>query len=63
MEERKKLDVYQVRKKCECGGEMKWNEETLLVYPALYPHICDACGREVRFRVTYPKMEYVEAEE
>lgn len=49
---------------CECGGEFKRANTggMLATYPPQYPHICDKCGKQETFYVSYPTIEYREVE-
>ena len=49
---------------CECGGEMKREEcgYTVDVYPLLYYHTCDKCGKQNAYHNIYPRIVYEEVE-
>jgi len=48
-----------VRMMCECGGEMKPTGVCLTSNPPQYPHVCNKCGTNVTYYVTYPEIRYV----
>jgi hypothetical protein len=45
----------------ECKiGEMKFTgTRVYTTIPPLYPHICDSCGYQIAFTVSYPYIDWV----
>jgi hypothetical protein len=48
-----------VRMMCKCGGEMKPTGTCLTSYPPQYPHVCNKCGTNATYNVSYPEIRYV----
>jgi hypothetical protein len=48
-----------VRMLCKCGGEMKPTGQCYTSYPPQYPHVCDKCGTNATYNVSYPEIRYV----
>jgi len=48
-----------VRMMCKCGGEMKPTGICLTSYPPQYPHVCNKCGTNATYNVSYPEIRYV----
>ena len=48
-----------VKMVCECGGFMKPTGVCLTSYPPQYPHVCDKCGTNAGYRVSYPDYRLV----
>jgi hypothetical protein len=48
-----------VRMLCKCGGEMKPTGTCYTSYPPLYPHVCNKCGTNATYNVSYPEIRYV----
>ena len=47
---------------CDCGGKMRPTGICYSSDPPLYPHRCEACGKESAARdVVYPRFEHREA--
>lgn len=63
-EVRKEQKVVKVDKYCDsCGqGLMRPTGIALMSHPAQYPHVCSSCKAEKNFRVKYPYLEYVDAD-
>ena len=53
-----KVEVFQVHTKCGCGGNMLFNGNVLMSYPAKYSHTCDRCGTTKSLWEKYPHAEY-----
>ena len=48
------VDVYAVKRQCDCGGEMESTGLMLSVDPPLYPHRCSECNATENFKQAYP---------
>jgi hypothetical protein len=48
-----------VRMLCKCGGEMKPTGTCYTSYPPQYPHVCNQCGTNATYNVSYPEIRYV----
>ena len=48
-----------VKMLCQCGGEMKPTGTCLTSYPPQYPHVCNKCGTNATYNVSYPEIRYV----
>jgi len=59
-EESVTVRVVRVKLICECGGEMLPTGESLLSYPAKYPHVCSKCGHTEKKTRRYPRIDYEE---
>ncbi len=59
-EEEVPVNVVQVIKRCECGGEFEYTPEVTqtLEYPPHYTHTCNKCGKKERFIKIYPYQKY-----
>ena len=59
-EEEVPVEVVEVIKKCDCGGEFEYapGMTQTLEYPPHYTHKCNKCGKVERFLRTYPYQKY-----
>ncbi len=59
-EEEIPVEVVEVIKKCDCGGEFEYTPgmTQTLEYPPHYTHTCNKCGKVERFLKTYPYQKY-----
>ena len=57
-EKRIPLVPIQIKKMCECGGEIEFTGKCLTSYPAKYEHACKSCGYVCYFEQSYPTIEY-----
>lgn len=58
-----------VKMMCKCGGEMKPtgtcytsyppHYPRVTSYPPHYPHVCNKCGTNATYNVSYPEIRYV----
>jgi len=63
MEQEKKVESYTVRYICdddECNGIVVFSGVVLTMYPPLYVHKCENCGKSYNLRNQYPYMTYKE---
>jgi hypothetical protein len=48
-----------VKMVCGCGGFMESQGRCLTSYPSQYPHVCNKCGTNAVYRVSYPEYRFV----
>lgn len=48
-----------VRMLCKCGGEMKPTGTCYTTNPPQYSHVCNKCGTNATYSVSYPEIRYV----
>lgn len=66
IDKKQKVDIYVLRKLCDCGGEFIQDKNddifTSLIINGLnsknIKHICNKCNKEERFDDIYPKIIY-----
>jgi len=57
-EDCREMRTVQVRRICDCGGELLPEGRALLSNPPKYPHTCDRCGKAETFLKQYPLIHY-----
>jgi hypothetical protein len=53
------IHTFEVRRFCNCGGELNFGGMTLLCNPPLYPHKCSVCGAKENLDQVYPHIRHV----
>lgn len=57
-EQRFELQPYGVRYLCNCGTEMEYTEEMIMVLSGLFVHKCSSCGNTENLREKYPLVRW-----
>ena len=71
---RVEIKIYTEHLYCECGGEIKQEPKVIdeygycvdisvSVWPPIYYHVCDKCGKRDGLYETYPRLVYEEVKE
>lgn len=59
VEHLQKVESFEVRRLCDCGGEMKAGHSVLTSNPSQYPHVCAVCGKRENLPQRYPHVRHV----